>query len=350
MPNLRGRVGSNAKRCTLLMLTTLALTTVTLVAPPAPATADSLSCSTVSLPVVLSAGSQTTYSVWGQLCGAAPGRPVEVLSHGITYSHTYWDWPYQPSTYSYVRYANAHGRATFDYDRIGEGNSSRPPATSVTIPANAFVLHQIVGALRSGQLGTPFNRIISIGHSLGSLIAMEEAGQYHDVDAVALSGISHSFVTVGVALLFPDFVPTQLDPVLAPQNFPLGYVTTRAGTREEHFYYAPTADPAVVALDEATKQAGTAGELATLPVALPFSLSITAPVLVINGDNDQLICGGILPCSSALNPFNTESTFYPAAASYTQVLIPNMGHDMTLQTNAPEFFADVDTWITSHLN
>jgi pimeloyl-ACP methyl ester carboxylesterase len=311
-------------------------------ADSSPAAADA--CRTVTLPVALVPGDTPAYSIWGQLCGAAPGRDVEVLTSGITYSYTYWDWPYQPGTYSYVRAANLQGHATFNYDRIGIGNSSHPAAASITIPAEAFVLHQIITALRAGRFGQSFGTVITVGHSLGSLMTMEEAGQYQDVNGVVLSGISHSFVTVGVALLLPDFVPTQLDPVLAPDNLPLGYVTTRAGTREEHFYYAPTAVPQVVALDEATKQAGTATELATIAVALPFSLQITAPVLVINGDEDQLVCG-TLPCSSPLSQFNTEPLFYPRAASYQEKLIPEAGHDLNLQTNAPQFFAAVGAWI-----
>lgn len=314
----------------------------------APAAADQTACQEVTLPVSLAPGTPAQYTVWGKLCGARPGRTVEVLTHGITYSHTYWDWPYQPDTYSYVRAAGKQGRATFAYDRIGSGRSSHPDAASVTIPSNAYVLHQIVRALRANEIGPGFSKIVTVGHSLGSLISMQEAGQFGDVDGVVLTGISHSFVTVGVGLLFPDFVPTQLDPVLGPRNLPLGYVTTRVGTREEHFYYAPTADPAMVSFDEATKETGTAGELATIPVALPFTVSITAPVLVINGDNDQLVCG-TLPCGSPLSAFNAEPLLYPRAASYRQELIPGMGHDMTPQTTAPRFFAAVGDWLTRTL-
>jgi NAD(P)-dependent dehydrogenase (short-subunit alcohol dehydrogenase family) len=102
-------------------------------------------------------------------------------------------------------------------------------------------------------------------------------------------------VVAGASVVVASRKPTSVASALAElpdkRNFPLGYVTTRAGTRERHFYYAPTADPGVVALDEATKETGTAAELATIPVALPLSLLITAPVLIVNGDRDQLICG-----------------------------------------------------------
>ncbi len=165
---------------------------------------------------------------------------------------------------------------------------------------------------------------------------------------LVVSGISHSFVTTGVALLFPDLVPMQLDPVLAPRQLRIGYLTTRVGSREAHFYYSPTADPQVVALDEATKESGTTGEVATLPTALPFSRTIHAPVLLIDGDRDQLICG-LIPCSSPLSLFRTERTFYPSAASYSEVLLPATDHDIALQTTAPEFATAVDAWIDAHV-
>jgi pimeloyl-ACP methyl ester carboxylesterase len=304
-------------------------------------------CRGVELPVALSPGTQPNLTVSGTLCAAKDGRDVEVLTHGFTYGRSYWDFGYQPETYSYVRRANEQGRATFNYDRIGVGGSSHPPAADVTIESNAYVLHQIVQALRAGAMGFQAGNVITVGHSLGSLISMAEAGACNDVDGVVLSGISHSFVTAGVALLVPDLVPTQLDPVLAPRGLPLGYLTTRVGSREARFYYSPTADPQVVALDEATKESGTAGEVSTLPTALPFSETIHAPVRVINGDRDQLICGLIL-CSSPLSPFRTEHTFYPSAASYSEVLLPATGHDIALQTTAPAFAAAVDAWIDAH--
>jgi hypothetical protein len=65
----------------------------------------------------------------------APGSPTVIL---------YWDFPYQPSTYPYVRAATAAGYATFNFDRIGIGNSDHPPAADVTISSNALVVHEIV--------------------------------------------------------------------------------------------------------------------------------------------------------------------------------------------------------------
>jgi len=79
----------------------------------------------------------------------------------------------------------------FDYDRIGNGQSSHPSSTEISVASDAFVAHQVVQALRSGRIGgTAFQRVVLIGHSLGSFTSWQEAGEYHDVDGVILTGIA----------------------------------------------------------------------------------------------------------------------------------------------------------------
>jgi pimeloyl-ACP methyl ester carboxylesterase len=83
-------------------------------------------------------------SIYGELCmsdqalaEAMAGRPpaVLVLVHGITYGTYYWDFPYQPETYSAVNALNRHGYATLNIDRIGHGRSDHPlSALTTTAP------------------------------------------------------------------------------------------------------------------------------------------------------------------------------------------------------------------------
>jgi pimeloyl-ACP methyl ester carboxylesterase len=180
---------------------------------------------------------------------------------------------------------------------------------------------------------------MSVGHSLGSLIAMTEAGVYHDVDAVALTGITHVFATVNSAVLFGTMIPAQLDPVLAARGLPLGYLTTAPGMRATDFYYTPTADPGVIADDEATKETITPTELATVVAATPAAAAITAPVLVLDGEYDQLVCGALgqlTPCSLPVGYLTAERVFYPRARSYDAAVVPGSGHSLTLQRTAAE--------------
>lgn len=71
----------------------------------------------------------------------------------VQYSHLYWGWRYRPETPSRTGHLLAAGYAVFGFDRISIGQSSRPPGAVVTIEVNAFVVHQLVRALRSGAIG-----------------------------------------------------------------------------------------------------------------------------------------------------------------------------------------------------
>ena len=329
-----------------MVLGLLASMTVT---PAASATAEP--CQTMEIPVTVAPGASATYSVWGELCGAAPGRTVQVLVSGATYGHLYWDWPQEPDTYSYVRAANRAGYATFNYDRLGIGRSGHPPAVELTTGSAAWVLHQIVGALGK-EPATQAGRVMLVGHSLGSLIAMTEAGVYHDVDAVALTGIAHLFATINSAILFGTMIPAQLDPVLGARGLPLGYLTTAPGVRATDFYYTPTADPQVIAQDEATKETITPTELATVVDATPAAAAITAPVLVLDGQYDQLVCGALgqlTPCSLPVSYLTAERVFYPQARSYDAEVVPNSGHSLTLQRTASEAADMLLSWSDIHI-
>src|SRR3984957_10976469 len=149
-------------------------------------------CQDVTVPVSLWAGQVPELTVAGTYCTPDSWQQgpqeVDVLTPGATYDQSYWNWPVDPDLYSYVDKTLAAGRATFDYDRIGTGASSHPESTEITIYTEAYVLHQIVGWLRS-DLG--YRQVNSIGHSLGSVIAIQEAGSYRDVSRLVVTGLLH---------------------------------------------------------------------------------------------------------------------------------------------------------------
>lgn len=158
--------------------------------------------------------------------------------------------------------ATAAGYATFDIDRIGDGNSSHPPSADIDLSAGAVTLHDAVTALRSGAVdGHAFQHVIMVGHSLGSIEAWIEDARYHDVDAVIITGALHA-ATPNLPALEGDFYPAADDPKFAGSGLDPGYLTTRPGTREALFYDPATTNPAVLALDEADKDTTTAAELA----------------------------------------------------------------------------------------
>lgn len=334
-------------RCVLPLLAAVALSV--LVAPGVQAAQGGLRCEEVSLPVTLSASDADVYNVFGVLCsrGSIHNKTIQITLHGSTYSHLYWDWPFQPALYSYMRRATASGYAVLNLDRIGIGESDRPPAAEVTIGANAFVVHQIVQALRGGDLVVPSfgriraKRVALVAHSLGSLIAIQEAATYDDVDGVVLTGISHT-ITPALGEALAALYPASLDPLFAGQSIPDGYLTSQPGDRAI-FYQAPFFDPQVLALDEQTKQTVTTGELDTALPALGMSGAVHTPVVVIVGDFDLAFCNE--PSCTASGSLVNEASFYPADSCAEVVVIPEAGHDLNLHFQAQAAYDAVLEWL-----
>ncbi len=308
-----------------------------------------MKCREVSFAVALTPGGPAVHDVFGILCsrGNLHKKTIQITLSGSTYGHLYWDWPLEPATYSYVRRATAAGYAVLNLDRIGIGESDHPPAEAVTIPSNGFVVHQIVQALRDGDLVVPSfgriraDRVALVGHSLGSLIAIQEAATYGDVDGVVLTGLSHT-VTPALGEALANLYPASLDPVLGSRGLPDGYLTTQPGDRAI-FYHLPSADPAVLALDEQTKETVTTGELATALPALGLSGGIQTPVLVVVGDFDLAFC--LEPSCTGSGSFANETSFYAPAACAETAVIPDAGHDLNLHPQAPEAYDVVLDWL-----
>jgi len=314
-------------------------------------------CQDVTLPVALRPGQPASQTLSGTYCEPLTWQDgpheVDVLTPGATYDRTYWNWPVDPALYSYEDKTLATGRATFDYDRIGTGASSHPLSTEITISSEAYVLHQIVTWLRD-SLG--YAEVNLVGHSLGSVISIEEAGRYHDVSRVVLTGLLHlPDVGVGFAsTLLSLLYPADDDPQFIGQDLDPGYLTTIPGDRAADFY-SSSADPAVVAYDEAHKDVVAATDLATLattwalPPGVNLSDQITAPVLVVVGQEDAIFCTDppLLDCADQAKLLANEAPYYARAASLTVYSIPDTGHDVALHPSADESFGLINQWITA---
>ncbi len=308
-----------------------------------------LRCEELTFDVNLSPSDPTVYSVFGVLCsrGSLHKKTIQITLHGATYSHLYWDWPYQPEAYSYMRRATAAGYAVLNLDRIGIGQSDRPPAGDVTIQANAYVVHQIVQALRDGDLVVHSfgriraDRVALVGHALGSAVSIQEAVTYGDVDGVVLTGVSHT-VTPVLGSILSSFYPASLDPRFAGQSIPAGYRTSQPGSRGV-FYSLPSMDPLVLAIDEQTKETVTTGELGTAVPALGLSGSLHVPVLVVVGDLDRSFCSP--PSCTASGSLASEPSFYPPDACAEAVAIADAGHGLNLQLQAPQAYGAILDWL-----
>jgi pimeloyl-ACP methyl ester carboxylesterase len=288
-------------------------------------------------------GSRTTsVPTWMCADGAAEGKPVVIGVPGTTYTHTYWDWDQDPARYSFARSLAAAGYAVLLYDRTGTGAADLPPALTVTLDVHAKVLHALVQRARAE--GHPF--VATAGHSQGSLIVMQEAARFADVDAVVITGMLHAPMNpIGAPIVVAAFGwPAQLDPRF--RAVPLGYTTTVPGIRAAAFY-GPTADPAVIAHDEATKSVTAPMELATaLPALVLAPPRIKVPVLDVIGQLDAAFCPPVIGCGNPLpDPIDLEHLGWPKAPRFETFVLPGSGHDINLHPNAPAWFARARTFL-----
>lgn len=352
-PGAQWESGVNMRKCSDVNRVFFLFILLALSSAPA-AAAPERRCHRVVFPVGLASDQPADLEITGWLCarGALEHKTIQVLVHGGTYDHNYWDFPFEPQTYSYVDALTDAGYATLAIDRLGDGVSSHPSGTALTMHTGAFALHQVVQALRSGTLVVPSlgrvraDRIELVAHSFGSFIASIESSTYNDVDGLILSGFSHT-AGPGIAVLNASLLPAPLDPKFAGSGLGFDYFTTAPGTRASFFFYVPNADPAVIALDEVLKQTVTLGELIDIFPSYASTLGLQVPTLVVVGDFDDLNCEA--PSCSATGSLAGEPSFYPLVPSLDVEVIPNSGHDLNLQRNAAAFFSLVRSWSDQHV-
>ncbi len=314
-----------------------------------------------SIAVALAPQQAASAMVGGELCATPAelrsGATVQLLIHGATYNHQYWDFgKIDGVEYSYARDVAAHGFPTFALDEIGAGSSSHPPSDEVTVQAAAYVAHQIVQGLHNGSIaGIQFGKVIIVGHSLGSTAVWQEAISYGDVDGVIITGAAHSLAARFVEL--NAFYPAVDDPKFAGSGLDTGYLTSVPGKRALAFYNFPDADPAVISSDDARKDVFSVAELNTgvQLVTSKATLAIRVPVLTILGGNDLTTCGlnpqgGNFDCSSGAAVATQEEPFYSPEARIRGCVIPDSGHSVSLAINHGLEAADAVAWSSAFVD
>lgn len=313
-------------------------------------------CQAIQLSVALAAGQPANQTISATYCQpftwADGTHEIDILTAGATYTSLYWDWTQNPALYSYVDKTLQAGRATFNYDRIGTGASSLPLSAAVSVQGEAFILHQIVTWVHNQG----FSQVNLVGHSYGSIVTLHEAGTYQDATRVVVTGLTHVPNNgLGLAETLASLYPAALDPEFAGQGLDIGYLTTEPGTRGPVFY-SSSADPAVIAFDEAHKNILSSATAATFPTnygvlaPLNASDSITVPVLVILGQQDVIFCTspGAFNCASDSSLAAAEAPYYVSTPSLTAELVPDTGHDIALHPSANTSFSMINSWINTH--
>lgn len=316
------------ERIAFLIVGFLTLATIVPVAQAAsvgshPRSTGATRCTAERFEVKLAENDPTTQTIAGSLCTKPANRTLLITLHGATYNRMYWDWPQDPSTYSFVQ-NQSHRVSVLNLDRLGAGESDHPTSALVTGTTQAYAVHQIVQTMRTRG----FENVILVGHSLGCGIAVLEAATYHDVDGLILTGFMHSLAEGGRQVPM-SLYPATLDPQFADLLLDPGYLTTRPGERSmSAFYNTAIADPAVIAYDEAHKDVVTATDTAQFVSVInnrSYAREVHVPVLSLQGQYDAGFCD--LPdCPQA----KREPDAWSPAAQLELHVIPDAGHNIHL--------------------
>ncbi len=304
----------------------------------------------VKIPVALGQGLPANQKVAVTYCQPrewAQGKPhqIDVVTPGAGYNSAYWNWPVQPDIYSYAKDALEAGRAVALYDRIGSGQSTHPLSTDISLASDAYVLHRVIGLAHLAG----YSRVHSVGHSYGSAVVVQEAYSYHDTSSVVLTGFLH---TARNPVVGTRNYPANQDPKFAGAGLDDGYLTSRPDTRQLSFYSA-SADPAVIAYDEAHKDIisknAFLGYVAqqSAPAATNISKDLHIPVLLVIGQEDAIFCTdpAVIDCTSQTAVKASEAPYYAAATKLDVLSVPLTGHDLALHPSAPQTNKDINAWI-----
>ena len=275
--------------------------------------------------------------------GSYQERPLQVLVHGATYNHAYWDFPaVNGEGYSYARYMAARQYAVLAIDLPGAGESDKPPGATLGLADTSGTIRQVVDAMRSGAnpVGHAFGPIVLVGHSAGSIAStVAQGGPEPLADALVITASRH---LVGPVLELPIttiIVPQLIDLVGLLAGVP--YFSLPPDIRAGLFYFPPAADPDVIALDNATADQWTNGQLlstffAFLNPGIDQPGAVTGPVLIQLGTHDVLFPADL--------PEVERSLWSPDADVEIQTLT-GIGHDFNLHLNHAEGWQAIDAWI-----
>ena len=305
-----------------------------------------VNCRDLTFPVKLKPGAWFTHTVAGTLCwaGKLDGKALAVMVSGAGYGSLYWDFPYQPNTYSFVRAALKRQLATFNFDRLGTGRSDRPFGLLLGIDNQAYVLAQIIETLAGRH---DFRAIVTLGHSFGSTISLAHALAYPDnVDGLVLTGFVHNSNPgfglamrdgVHVAAFKGPFAGATVDPT---------YIISKPSSRAEIFYTADNTDPVVIDIDELNPQTTTIGEVISMPTYFKEqSKALTVPAFTLIGEDDFVVCGGALECTDHDALISWESQFFSPVSCHEIIILDDTNHNANLHRNAPHNFQLMLNWI-----
>ncbi|KAK3678470.1 hypothetical protein LTR78_001767 [Recurvomyces mirabilis] len=316
-----------------------------------------------------------TYDIHAQLCVSADGKKknlLQIATHGGGFDSRYWEVMLQPDQHSYVRAALAAGYSILTYDRIGTGQSSKPDAyTDIQLPAHIEVLRVLrvltemvrngtIASIASswscsGSASMHFDKIIHVGHSVGSITTYGLLSSYPTLsDAAVLTGFLVSKEVF-------DGRQTAGDLQYAPQNDPYlfadsssGYaIPGTSGALQTGFFSSSVNttthiggfEPEFLDYAYAIRQPQPVVEFGSgivLYAEHSTAPLFTGPVQLLVGEFDFIVCLG--DCKNTYNTTQANEMF-PKARNFEIHLQQGGGHGLPFHNNATMGFQAQFDWL-----
>ncbi|KAK5078699.1 hypothetical protein LTR64_002887 [Lithohypha guttulata] len=281
---------------------------------------------------------------------AGPGKVVQVLTHGIGFDRSYWDFSYNNYNYSYVREAVDHyGYSTFAFDRLGIGMSTHftDPINEGQIWIEVAALRYLTQGLRASSIpgvSAKFQKIVHVGHSFGSSQTYALTAADPSIsDGLVLTGFSQNGSFASQFILGSNFIIANTVPALS--SYVTGYLAPQSAVGVQIDFFAPNSfDPQLLQVAYQNGQPVTPGEIMTLVGASARPNPVAKPVLVITGEHDTPYCGGdCLATGNASLPSIPAASrmFLPNAAPFQAFIVPGSGHGLNFEYSHPTTYGTI---------
>ncbi|KAF7188918.1 hypothetical protein HII31_09841 [Pseudocercospora fuligena] len=295
---------------------------------------------------------QVNVTIAAKYCSPkGPAKNVtQILTHGVGYDQRYWSFGGPDSQYNYIKAANEAGYATLSYDRIGNGQSTKlDPYTITQVPIEVEVLRLLTERFAQGDITalkhiSPFQKIVHVGHSFGSIVANLLVAKYPTVsDGLVQTGFSKN-ASAGLLVAANAHLAKENIPGWGKLSSSAGYLTWGDQLANQYaFFHYGAFDPKVLAESEKIKQPTGVGEILT--VGSWEAKDFTKPVLLFDGEYDQAACESY--CTSKF--LEQTAPLFPAAKPFEIYIQPDTGHGMNLHYNATGAYEVIQDWIGKNI-
>ncbi|PNY29728.1 Uncharacterized protein TCAP_00355 [Tolypocladium capitatum] len=286
------------------------------------------------------------------------GDTLQILTHGVGFDRSYWDYPFGNYNYSYVNRAIDQGYSTLSWDRLGVGHSTHgDPVSEIQIFLEIAALKELTQLARDGKIRCVehrFKKIVHLGHSFGSAMTFALTNMYPAIsDAIVLTGFSQVPSFIGLFMLGGNFAPVKEIRTLK-DRYVEGYVAPKTSIGVHINFFAPGAfDPKMLQAATATGQPAAVGELLTVGSTGATS-EFGGPVLVITGERDVPFCGGdcknaVIINNSAPNLIEMSRTSFKKASAFNATIVPGAGHSLNFEHTSGATYKAILDFIGRHL-